>query len=160
VLLASALAALLLPGCMTVRSTAAYYLPTTQEIFAPKPKDAPIPILAKPPQIPYRVIGKLAFSAPVDFAFMRKSMEYNARANGADAVLLKDANSRQDTRVAEVPPRWDYEPVTTYVNRQCGRGQSSYQPVTTYVPVFRPGYLQRYEVVITGIDAEMLKFKK
>ena len=81
-------AAAILAGCETVPSTSAYYLSYTEKVFPPKPKDAPIPILSKAPDRPYKVIGRLAFNTGRGWRFLRDSMLYNARANGADLVLL------------------------------------------------------------------------
>lgn len=154
-------AALLLPGCASVQDTAQYYVSYTTKIYPPKPKDAPIPILGRKPTERYRVIGRLAFESPHGWKFLRKSMEYNARMNGADAVLLKDESSRTETIVQDVPARMDWEPVSTWVCTydKKGRSNGGYY-VTNYVPVYRPGYTQVSQVNWIAIDAEMLVFKK
>jgi len=152
---------LLLPGCASVKDTAQYYVSYTTRTFPPKPKDAPIQILGKRPAERYQVIGRLAFESPHGWKFMRRSMEYNARMNGADAVLLKDESSRTETYVQDVPPRMDWVPVSTWVgtgNRK-GKNNGGYY-VTNYVPVFRPGYTQVSQVNWIAIDAEMLVLKK
>lgn len=148
-------------GCASVKDTAQYYVSYTTKTFPPKPKDAPIPILGKKPKQPHEVIGRLAFESPWGWKFLRKSMEYNARVNGADAVVLKDESTRTETVVQDVPPQIEYVPVTTWVWSGNGRnGNCQSYPVTTYVPVFRPGYTQVSEVNWMAIDAEMLVLKK
>lgn len=153
-------AAALLGGCMSVSSTAAYYLSYTTKTYPPKPKDAVIPILGKAPDRPFKVIGRLAFSSEAGWAFMRESMLYNARANGADAVILKSADSRREARFTQVPPRTDWVPVPgPVIVSNCGKKNSNYYQTSTYIPVFQPGYVRRWVAEITAIDAEMIVFR-
>ena len=148
-------------GCASVKDTAQYYVSYTTQTFPPKAKDAPIPILGKKPKQPYQVIGRLAFESPYGWRFLRRSMEYNARANGADAVLLKDESSRTETTLQDIPPRIEYVPITTWVTACNDRNRNAQTyPVTTYVPIFRPAYTRVSQVNLIAIDAEMLVFKK
>lgn len=149
--------AFLLGGCASVKSTAIYYTPYTAKYYPPKPPDAPIPILGKAPSGErYKAIGRLAFETDQGWNFLRRSMIYNAQANGADAVILKNVNSRQQVSLVEVPPQTDWIPTTGYYQR-CKNGRVySY---TNWVPFFRPGYVQPVVDTITGIDAEMIVTK-
>lgn len=165
-LLLSCAAIAILAGCASVSSTSQFYFPTTTDVFPPKPKDVPIPILGKAPDRPYRVIGRLAFRSDLGWRFMRESMVYNARANGADAVILKNADSKQQVNYTEVPPRTDWVQVpgpVVAVNN--GRGNNcnqnvSYVSYPTYMPIFQPGYVRRWVQTIIGIDAEMIVMKR
>lgn len=157
-------AAVLLLGCASVSSTSQFYFPVTTDVFPPKPKDAPIPILGKAPDRPYRVIGRLAFRSDLGWRFMRESMLYNARANGADAVILKNADAKQQVNFTEVPPRTDWiqvpGPVVAVNNGNCKKNNVSYVAYPTFVPVFQPGYIRRWVQTIVAIDAEMIVLKR
>lgn len=156
----AAIAAALCVGCVSVSSTAAYYLPYTTKTYPPKPKDAVIPILGKSPDRPYTVIGRLAFRSEMGWAFMRESMLYNARANGADAVILRSSDSTRENRWTQVPPRTDWVPVPgPVVVSNCGKKNSTYYQTSTYIPVFQPGYVRRWVAEVTAIDAEMIVFR-
>ncbi len=154
----AAFLALVLSGCASVSSTSMYYFPSTTTLYPPKPKDAPIPILGKSPDRPYKSIGKLTFSSTRGWRFLRDSILYNARANGADAAILRDTNSRQQTRLVTVPPRFNYIPVPGPVYRN--KNGEVYYYGTTYIPDFQPGYVFPSTWTITSIDAEMIVFKK
>ena len=145
-----------LSGCTTVESTAIYYLPYSTKVYPPKAKDAPIPILGKAPKRAHTVIGRLAFSTDMGWKFLRESMLYNARMNGADAVVLRDARSRTEWGLMQVPPRMDWVPGPgpAYRNK---KGDVYY--TTQWYPYFRPGYTMPVQETITGIDAEMIVFK-
>jgi len=148
---------LILTGCASVSSTSMYYFPSTTTVYPPKPKDAPIPILGKSPDRPYKSIGNLTFSTSRGWPFLRDSILYNARANGADAAILRNTNSQQKTRLVTVPPRFNYIPVPGPVYRN-KKGEVYYG--TTYIPDFQPGYVFPSTWTITSIDAEMIVFKK
>lgn len=144
-----------LSGCASVKSTEQYYIPYTMKTYPPKPPDAFIPIVGKPPREGYVTIGRLAFQSYNGWNFMRKSMIYNAQIHGADAVVLKDVSSNTQTAFYQVPPQFNYVPVTgTY----CKNGKS--YTYTNFIPVYQPGYLQPYTSTITAIDAEMIVLKK
>lgn len=148
---------LALVGCASVSSTSMYYFPSTTTVYPPKPKDAVIPILGKSPDRPYKSIGRLTFASTRGWPFLRDSILYNARVNGADAAILRDTNSQQQTRLVTVPPRFNYIPVPGPVYRN-KKGQVYYG--TTYIPDFQPGYVFPSTWTITSIDAEMVVFKK
>lgn len=154
--LAPLLAIGLLAGCASVKDTAMYYVSYTPKVYPPKPKDAPIPILGKEPSEPHVVIGGLKFESDNGWNFMRKSMIYNAQANGADAVVLKATNQRRQISLIQVPPQMDWVPISNWYRDKKGNVYSN----TSWVPFYRPGYVQPYLQEITGIDAKMLVFKK
>lgn len=143
-------------GCASVKSTAAYYMPYTAKYYPPKTKDTPIPILGRAPKEPYTAIGKLAFETDLGWNFLRKSMIYNAQMNGADAVILKKTNSRQQTSLVNVPPKVDYIPSVAYYRDRCGRLQT----YTNWIPIFQPGYTMPVVDTIMGIDSEMIVLKR
>lgn len=151
-------AAAILAGCETVPSTSAYYLSYTEKVFPPKPKDAPIPILSKAPDRPYKVIGRLAFNTGRGWRFLRDSMLYNARANGADAIILRDTSQRREYGVVNVPPRFNYVPVPGPAYRT--KNGRTYYCGPTWIPDFQPGYSYPTSWTIQGIDAEMIVFRK
>jgi len=158
-----ALAAFGFAGCASVSSTAQFYFPTTTDTRAPKPKDWPVPILGRAPDKPYRVIGRLAFQSDLGWKFLRESMLYNARANGADAVILKNSSTKERVNYSEVPPRVDWVsmpgPVVAVNNgggkKGCGGG-TSYVAYPYYMPIYQPGYVRRWVQTITAIDSEMI----
>ncbi len=153
-----------LSGCASVSSTSQFYFPTTTDVYPSKPKDFPVPILGKAPDKPYKVIGNLTFRSDLGWKFMRESMLYNARANGADAVILRKAESKNRVNVAQVPPRMDYVPMPGPVvavnsgGKKCGNNQT-YVSYPTYMPVYQPGYTRTWIDTIIGIDAEMIVLK-
>ena len=155
--LAAALALSLLGGCASVRSTAIYYTPYTAKYRQPKPPGTLIPILGKVPKEGYTAIGRLAFETDLGWNFLRKSMIYNAQITGADAVILKGVNMRQQRYLTQVPPQVDWIPVGNYY-RNCRDGET--YGGTNWVPFFRPGYVQENIENITAIDSEMIVLKK
>lgn len=159
-----ALALVALSGCASVSSTAQFYLPMTSEVFPPKPRDFQIPILGAPPEQPYKVIGRLAFRSDLGWRFLRESMIYNARRNGADAVILRDATSREQVNYTQVPPSVDWVTVPGPVvavnsNGRKGCGNVGYVTYPRTVPIFQPGYVSRWVQTILSINAEMIVFK-
>ncbi len=146
----------LLGGCASVKDTAMYYVSYTPAVYPPKPLETPIPILGKAPAGRHTVIGGLKFESDQGWKFMRKSMIYNAQANGADAVVLKATSHRRQISLLQVPPQMDLIPVSNWYRDKKGNVYGG----TSWVPYFRPGYVQPYLEEITGIDAEMVVFKK
>lgn len=152
-------------GCASVSSTSKFYFPVTTDVYPPKSKDTPIPILGKAPDRRHKVIGRLSFRSDLGWKFMRDSMTYNARANGADAVILKKAESKDQVNFTEVPPRTDWIAVPGQVvavsngggKKHCNK--QTYVTYPNYIPVYRPGYVRRWVQTIIGIDAEMIVLK-
>ena len=80
-------------------------------VYPAKPADAAIPILAKFPSGPYTAIGRLAFASDRGWPFLRKSMVYNARVHGADAVVLRSAHhATREFLFEQIPPQVDWVP--------------------------------------------------
>lgn len=155
-LVASLALALGLAGCISPTSTSIYYLPYTTEIFPPKSKDAPIPILGKVPTKPHKIIGRLAFSTDRGWRFLRESILYNARVQGADAVILRETNSQERLAIVTVPPRFNWIPVPGPVYRT---RKGDYYRGTQWIPDYRPGYSYPQTWTLTGVNAEMIVFK-
>lgn len=139
-----------LSSCASVKSTAVHYRSIRD--YPPKPLDAAIPILTRPPAGPYKVIGKLAFESDHGWDFLRKSMIYNARIHGADAVLLRTAKTRRDVSIQYLPPQMDWYPA--YRRGKHGNVE------TRWVPYLRAQRPLRWVDEITTIDAEMIVFEK
>jgi hypothetical protein len=163
-----------LPSCETVSSTSQFYRPTTTQVYPPKSKDCPIPILGAAPKQKYEVIGRLSFSAGRGYGYMIKAIEYNARQAGADAAILVDSSSNTQQFTYRVPGYTTTQPVTTFSSGSAygsadyyGAGGYGYgsgsaygsSTSTTYVPVYHPGYTGVGTVVRHSIDAMMIVFK-
>jgi hypothetical protein len=137
----------ILSGCATVNSTAAYYTSYGSRVYPAKPSESVIP-----PSSTYTAIGRLAFESDRGWLFLRKSMVYNARIHGADAVVLKSATTRREISLRQVPPQVDWVPI--------GSRRGKHGMIYSHrVPFVRPGYTQRWVDVITAIDAEMIVLK-
>jgi hypothetical protein len=151
-------------GCASVESTAIYYTAYTIDQYPPKPKDTFIPVIGNAPDRPFKKIGRLAFSSTLGYRFMRRSIDYNARIHGADAVILKEVDEQTQVYLTEVPPNWNYIPYTSYVPytvRGYGGGcYTEFAPYTNWQPIFQPGYISEESVTTTAIDAEMIVFKR
>jgi hypothetical protein len=148
-------AMLLCVGCASVKSTAIYYTPTTLEVFPPKPKDYRVPILEKAPDRRHRTIGKFAFETALGYRFARDAILYNARVNGADAVILKNVSGRRELYLTRVPARVDYVPTGGYYGGY-GYGGFGYR---SYYPIYQPGYVRADEAVMTSVHAEMIRVR-
>lgn len=142
-----------LAGCAGVSETAKFYLPLDEVVRDPKPKEAEIPILGRPPQRPHKMIGRLAFSTDRDWDFIRSSILYNARRSGADFAVVSQVQSSQQWRWAQTPPQTDWIPVPGPVV-QNKRGQWVYTGVQ-WVPVYRPGVPYPALFTNTSFVAEM-----
>ena len=82
--------------------------------YPPKPPDTQIPIIGKMPTAPHETLGRLAFSTDEGWSFLRKSLVYNAQAQGADLVVLKNVTSKRQLLLMQAPPQWNYYPVQNY----------------------------------------------
>lgn len=149
----------LLTGCVNISSTAQYYVPYDDIQREPLPPKTPVPILGKPPTRPYKTIGKLAFTSNQGFPFMRRSMEYNARQAGADAVILHNVESTVVPYSYYIPPSTRMVPIVGYGSRR-GKHHCQDTPVVRYYPMYQPGYWVNSQQVMTSIDSEMIVYKK
>jgi hypothetical protein len=78
-----------LAGCASLSETTVFYTPVSDRSYPPKDKKEEIPVLAKPPAWPHRVIGRFAMQSDRGYRFVHRAMLYNARRQGADAVVIR-----------------------------------------------------------------------
>jgi hypothetical protein len=148
------LLALLFPACVSVKSTAVFYRPTTTTFYPPKDKHAIIPILGAPPSQPYKEIGRFAFQSDMGYPFMMKAIEYNARQAGADAVYVKESKSWTVPYSYTVPTTVNWVPVGGYYGGGCGGWYGG-----AMVPITYPGYTGVSYQSFMGMDARMIVYK-
>lgn len=128
----------------------------TDRIYPPKPEDAAIPILGKPPGRSHDVIGRMAFASTRGWPFMRQSLLYNARTNGADAVILRKADETREFGIGRVPPRVEWVPVPGPVY-ETKKGR--YYRGTQWIPFVQPGYTYPMTWRQMAVDAEMIVYR-
>lgn len=154
------LACMALASCASLNDTAVFYTPVSQDAYPPLPKDALVPLLAKPPAWPHRVIGRFDMQTDRGAKFAQKALLFNARRQGADAVMMRDINYDLRRTYNYIPPSWDYVPVTNYWNQRVknNKGQCVNAPqyYTTFIPIFRPGGVVVNDVLWTRIRADMI----
>lgn len=154
------LVACLLGGCASLRDTTVFYTPVAQEVFPPLPKDATVPVFTEAPPWPHKVIGRFAVQSDRSYAFLHKAMLYNARLNGADAVILRRQAFDLRRTYNQIPASWENIPQTNvyYQSVQNNKGQwiTVPQTYTTYIPVFRPARTVVSDVQWTELGAEMI----
>ena len=154
------LAAAGLTGCTSLQDTTVFYTPSTAEFFPPLPKDAPVPVLTEPPSWPNKVIGRFAAQSDRGYPFLYKAILYNARLQGADAVVLRQLAFDTRRTYNYIPPSWQNIPVSnvfyTPVQNKKGKWENVPQVYTTFVPVFQPGRTVVADVQWTDVVAEMV----
>jgi len=154
------LAALGLSGCASLQDTTVYYTPATAEFFPPLPKDAQVPVLTQPPSWPHKVIGRFAAQSDRGYPFLYKAILYNARLQGADAVVLRRLAFDTRRTYSHIPPSWQNVPVTsvfyTQVQDKKGKWRNVPQPYTTIVPIYQPGRTLAADAQWTDVAAEFL----
>ncbi len=156
------LALLALAGCASVKDTEVFYTPSSDKVYPPKPKDAPITVLAEPPAAgQYRPIGRWKIQSDAGYKFLYRAMLHNARINGADAVVIRGLDFQLRRTMNYIPARWDYVPVTTYggtttVKNKNGKTSNYPNYYTQMIPVFRPPETIIADVQWINVDAEML----
>jgi len=146
-----------LVGCSGVRETAKFYLPYAETPLPPRQKDAPIPILGRTPERPHKMIGRLGFATDRDWGFIRSSIEYNGRAQGADFAVIREVQSQRRQGWAQSPPSTDWIPVPGPVVQDKKGEVISYG--VQWVPVYRPGYFYPATIVVTSFVAELGIYK-
>ena len=150
----------LLAGCAPLSETTVFYTPVSDRYYPPKTKKTEIPVLSKPPAWPHRVIGRFAMQSDRGYRFVHKAMLYNARLQGADAVVI--GKLVQDVRETYnyIPPRWESVPQSNVFYQQVQNSQGQWvtvpQVYTTYVPVFRPGRTVVNDSEWADVTAEMV----
>lgn len=149
-----------LSACSGLRETTVYYMPVADRYYAPKDKNEVIPVLSEPPGWAYRVIGRFAMQSDRGYPFLHKAMLYNARLQGADAVVVRKLGSEVRQNFNYIPPGWESMPQSNVVYQQVKNNQGQWvtvpQVFTTYVPVFRPGRTEVDETQWTDVAAEMV----
>ena len=154
------LCAVLLAGCSGLRETTVFYTPVADRYYAPKEKKAEIPVLSQPPGWSHRVIGRFAMQSDRGYRFVHQAILYNARLQGADAVIIRKL--AQDVRQIHnyIPPGWESVPQSNVYYQQVQNDQGQWvtvpQVYTTYVPVFRPGRTVVSESEWADVTAEMV----
>ena len=147
---------LLIPGCVSVKSTAVFYVPSTNAVYPPKPSSAVIPVMSSPPSRPYSEIGRLSCQSDLAYPFMMRAVEYNARRAGADAVIIKECRSWTIPYLYSVPPSLAWIPVGGgWYGGRCGGWYGG----AAAVPVWYPGYSGVSYDTFTGLDARMIVFR-
>lgn len=149
--------ALLLQACVSVKSTAVFYTPSTNAVYPPKPKGTVIPVMSQPPSRPYAEIGRFSFQSDLGYPFMMRAIQYNASRAGADGVIIKESKSWTLPYLYTVPPTLNWIPVGGgWYGGRCG---GWYGGGMTAVPVWYPGYSGVSYDTFTGIDARMIIFR-
>jgi hypothetical protein len=150
----------LVSACAPLSQTTAFYTPVSDRYYPPKDKKAEIPVLAKAPSWPHRVIGRFAMQSDRGYRFVHKAILYNARLQGADAVVIRKLVQDVRQTYNYIPPHWDSIPQTNVYYQQVQNSQGQWvtvpQTYTTYVPVFRPGRTVVSDSEWADVDAEMV----
>ncbi len=150
-----------------LRRSELYYTATSLERLSPKPETESIPFLDKVPK-GSRVLGVFQFSTERGRDFAMRSIEYNARRVGADAVWVRGHGEGHVPQTHHVPAHWEARPFTRFEYRQHsvpgGPGKPDRiivdaVPVTGYRHEFVPE--QRWTNIIhySNVDALMLKLR-
>ena len=147
-------------GCANLEQTAVFYTPVSSEYYTPLDKKAFVPVLAQPPSWRSRVIGNFDMQTDRGPKFAREALLFNARRQGADAVVMRDLGYDLRRTYNYIPPSWDSYPVTNFYNQwvQNNKGKWVNQPqaYTTFVPIYRPGGVQVNDVMWTRVRADMV----
>lgn len=149
-----------LAGCSSLQDTRVFYTPSTGQFYPPLAKDAPVPVLTEPPAWPHRVIGRFVAQSDRGYPFLYRAMLYNARLQGADAVVLRQLAFDTRRTYSYIPPSWRNMPVTNVyyaqVQNKKGKWQTVPQTYTTFVPIFQPGRTVAADAQWTDVTAEMV----
>jgi hypothetical protein len=85
---------------LRLSDTPKFYAPRIDSPRAPKPDNAPMPVLSFPPKRKFIVLGTFRMrSRYYDTSFMTAAAIYNARQLGADAILVRDRGGRTHTHI-------------------------------------------------------------
>ena len=149
-----------LAGCAPLRDTEVFYTPATTKFYQAWPKNMPVPVLSEPPPWPHKTIGRFAMQSPRGYKFVHRTLLYNARRQGADAVVLRKLAYDLRRTYNYVPPSWESIPQTNVfyqsVKNNDGQWVTVPQVYTTYVPVFRPARTVVSDVQWTDVAADMV----
>jgi len=159
-LLLLALFVLAAAGCVPLSETAVFYTPASDRVYPPKGKREPVPVLSEPPSWPHRVIGRFAMQSDRGYPFVSKALLYNARLQGADAVIIRKMGFDVRQTVNRIPAGWESIPQSNVFYQQVQNDQGQRETVpqvyTAYVPVFRPERTVVSEKQWTEVMAEMV----
>ena len=154
------LACLGLCGCANLEQTTVFYTPVSPQYYPPLDKKAFVPILAQPPSWRSRIIGNFDMETDRGPKFAREALLFNARRQGADAVVMRGLKYDVRRNYNYIPPSWDSVPVTNFYNQwvQNNKGKWVNQPqaYTTFMPIYRPGGVQVNDVMWTHVRADMV----
>lgn len=102
--------------------------------------------------------------SPHGYRFVQRALLYNARRQGADAVILRKLDFDLRRNYNYVPPRWDSIPQTSVFYqsvKDCnGKWITVPQTYTTYVPIFRPARTIVNDVQWTSVEADMIVHRR
>ena len=147
-------------GCAPLSETTVFYTPVSDRYYPPKDKKADIPVLSEPPSWPHRVIGRFAMQSDCGYRFVHKAILYNARLQGADAVIIRKLVQDVRQTYNYIPPGWDSIPQSNVFYQQVQNSQGQWvtvpQVYTTYVPVFRPGRTVVSDAEWADVNADMV----
>ena len=147
-------------GCAPLSETTVFYTPVSDRYYPPKTKKNEIPVLSEPPAWPHRVIGRFAMQSDRGYRFVHKAILYNARLQGADAVIIRKLVQDVRETYNYIPPGWDSVPQSNVLYQQVQNNQGQWvtvpQVYTTYVPVFRPGRTVVKDSEWADVTAEMV----
>jgi hypothetical protein len=153
-------ACLVLCGCANLEQTAVFYTPASPDYYPPLDKKAPVPILAQSPPWRSRVIGNFDMQTDRGPKFAREALLFNARRQGADAVVMRNLNYDVRRTYNYVPPSWNSVPVTNYYNQWVQNKKGDWvnfpQAYTTFMPVYQPGGFNVDDVMWTRVRADMV----
>ena len=154
------LACLGLAGCANLQETAVFYTPVSPQYYPPLEKKAFVPILSQSPPWRSRVIGNFDMETDRGPKFAREALLFNARRQGADAVVMRGLKYDVRRTYNYIPPSWTSYPVTNYYNQwvQNNKGKWVNQPqtYTTFIPIYRPGGVVVDDVMWTHVRADMV----
>ena len=152
--------AAVIAGCAPLSETTVFYTPVSDRCYPPRTKKEEIPVLSKPPAWPHRVIGRFAMQSDRGAPFVNKAMLYNARLQGADAVVVRKQGSELRQNFNYIPPGWVSIPQSNVIYQQVKNSEGQWvtvpQVYTVMVPVFRPGRTVVDESQWTDVTAEMV----
>jgi len=147
-------------GCANLEETAVFYTPAGPQYYAPLDKKAPVPILGQAPPWRSRVIGTFDMQTDRGAKFAREALLFNARRQGADAVVMRDLGYDLRRSYNYVPPSWTSVPVTNYYNQWVQNKKGNWvnvpQAYTTFFPIYRPGGVMVRDVMWTHVRADMV----
>jgi hypothetical protein len=147
-------------GCVPLSETTVFYTPASDRVYPPKGKREPVPVLSEPPAWPHQVIGRFALQSDRGYPFVSKALLYNARLQGADAVVVRKVGFDVRQTVNQIPASWESIPQSNVMYQRVQNAQGQWETVpqvyTAYVPVFRPERTVVSEKQWTDVTAEMV----